>query len=351
MSGISVAIVKSDFHEGHSTSWGHEWLAACSEQEIEHELVDWRARGAFERLTYHKVVLWHFSHYSAEEMKFARPILAALSAAGCIVFPGPADSDHFDDKVAQAYLMRGLGIPSPLNYPLHSFDAVDDWIRAVATFPVVAKLRGGSGSSNVALIESADELRRYAGRMFGAGQDSHPSATYKIRSNLASARSVTDIVKRLKRAPEFLFSLRSARKLERERGYVYLQEFVPNLNHDLKVAVIGDQLSYICRSVRDGDFRASGGGGLFFDRSLITKKIIDIAFAASDQIGSECTGFDIVTDPRTKQPVILEISYGFSHAALLQAGGYFDRNHVWYPSPLNAPRALLDRMLAKARLS
>ena len=348
MSRATVAVVKSDFHSGHSTSWGHEWLAACSEQEIEHELVDWRAHNAFDRLINHKVILWHFSHYSAEEMKFARPILAALCSAGCVVFPGRSDSDHFDDKIAQAYLMRGLGIPSPSNYPLHSSEAVDHWIRSVAVFPVVAKLRGGSGSSNVALIQSAEELRVYAGRMFGAGQESYPSAVYKIKSTLASARTLTDFLKRVKRAPEFLFSLRSARKLEKERGYVYLQEFVAGLSHDLKIVVVGDKLSYICRAVRDGDFRASGGGGLFFDRSLVTKDIIDVAFAAADQIGSECTGFDMITDPRTAQPVILEMSYGFSHTALMQAGGHFDRSHVWHPDPLNAPRAVLERMLAKA---
>src|SRR5690606_37853021 len=91
---VSVAVVRSDFHDKHSTSWGNEWLLACSEGHIPHELVSWRASDAFERLIAHDVVLWHFSHYSADEMKFARPILAALSAAGCTVFPNKSDSDH-----------------------------------------------------------------------------------------------------------------------------------------------------------------------------------------------------------------------------------------------------------------
>jgi hypothetical protein len=120
------------------------------------------------------------------------------------------------------------------------------------------------------------------------------------------------------------------------------------VDHDLKIVVVGDQLSYIGRSVRAGDFRASGGGSLFYDRSMVTKDVIDLAFAAADRLNTVCTGFDIVIDPRTSRPVILEVSYGFSHTALMEAQGHFDRSGVWHDTPLNAPEALLVRMLAKA---
>jgi glutathione synthase/RimK-type ligase-like ATP-grasp enzyme len=348
MTAPSVAVVKSDFHN-HQTSWSHEWVAACAELGVVHELIDWRAMGAFERLGRHDVVLWHYSHYSADEMKFARPMLSALKAAGCAVFPDSGDSDHFDDKVAQSYLLQGLDLPTPKNYPLHSPETVENWIATVGTYPVVAKLRAGSGASNVILIETAVELRRYAKRMFGRGFRSRPNALFKIQSNLVSSRSFSEIVKRAKRAPEFLFSWRNANRLSHENGYVYLQEFIPGVDHDLKVVVVGEQLSFICRSVRKDDFRASGGGALFYDRSLITSSLIKAAFEASAALGSDCTGFDMVIDPRTQRPVILEVSYGFSHSALLQAGGHFDRTGTWHDVPLNAPRALLQRMLTKAR--
>ncbi|WP_374343789.1 RimK family alpha-L-glutamate ligase [Azonexus sp.] len=344
----SVAVVKSDFHD-HQTCWSHEWGNACAELGVAHELIDWRSIGAFDRLMRHNIVLWHFSHYSADEMKFARPMLSALKAAGRTVFPDRGDSDHFDDKVAQAYLMQGLGLPTPKNYPLHSQQAVESWIQTVGTYPVVAKLRAGSGSSNVILIETADQLLRYAKRMFGRGFCSRPNALFKLQSNLVSSRSFAEVVKRAKRAPEFLFSWRNASRLGRESGYVYLQEFVPGVDYDLKVVVVGEQLSFICRAVRKDDFRASGGGDLFYDRSLITPSLIKVAFEASAALGSDCTGFDMVIDPRTQRPVILEVSYGFSHSALLQAGGYFDRSGTWHDVPLNAPRALLQCVLTKAQ--
>lgn len=345
MTKPSVAVVKSDFHGKHSTSWSDVWLDYCQEAGLAHSLVDWRALSAFDELARHDIVVWHYSHYSQDEMLFARNILSALKAAGCRVFPDAGDSDHFDDKVAQAYLLRGLGLETPKNFPLHSAAAVEQWNREVGEFPVVAKLRAGSGASNVQLIHNANELRHYTKRMFGKGVDSKPSTVFKIKSNLASTRSVGELVRRLKRAPEFFFSRRSASGRARERGYVYLQEFIPGVDHDLKIAVVGDQLSFVARSVRKGDFRASGGGSLFYDRALVDQAMINAAFRAADAMRSDCTGFDMIKDPRTGKPVILEVSYGFSHTAQLGANGYFDRHGAWHDTPLNAPRVLLDRLV------
>ncbi|RYE38376.1 MAG: hypothetical protein EOP21_12315, partial [Hyphomicrobiales bacterium] len=198
----SVAIVKSDFHGKHSTSWSNVWLEYCADQGLEHSLVDWRALNAFQELARHDIIVWHYSHFSPGEMMFARNILAALKAAGCRVYPDAGDSDHFDDKVAQAYLLQGLSLGAPRNYPMHSEAAVEQWIRDAGEFPVVAKLRTGSGANNVKLIHDAAELRRYTKIMFGPGFDSKPNAVFKIKSNIASTRSVGDFVKRLKRAPE-----------------------------------------------------------------------------------------------------------------------------------------------------
>lgn len=345
MSSPSVAVVKSDFHGKHSTSWSNVWLDYCVEAGIPHRLIDWRASNAFDAMARHDIVVWNYSQYSAGEMLFARSILLALKAAGCRVFPDSVDSDHFDDKVAQAYLLRALGLQTPRNYPLHSQDAVEQWISEIGTFPVVAKLRTGAGASNVQLMHNSRELCSYTKQMFGKGFNSRPSAIFKIKSNIASARSFEEFLRRLKRAPEFFFSWRSASGLPRERGYVYLQEFVPGVDYDLKVAVVGDRLSFVARSVRPRDFRASGGGDLFYDRSLVDRALIDTAFHAADAMGSDCMGFDMVTDSRSRKPVILEVSYGFSHIAQIGLQGHYDRNGDWYDEPLNAPRALLKRLL------
>ena len=116
----SVAIVKCDFHDNHSTSWSHAWLDYCQDKNIPHCLIDWREYNAYKKLVKYDIVLWHISHYSHEEMIFARNILNSLKAAGCRVYPDNSDADHFDDKIAQSYLLDALGLPTPTNYVLHS---------------------------------------------------------------------------------------------------------------------------------------------------------------------------------------------------------------------------------------
>lgn len=348
MTSPTVAIVKSDFHDNHSSAWGKVWIEYCEEKNIKYNLIDWRSFGAFEELASHDIVMWHYSHYSSDEMLFAPSILNALKERGCRVFPDLSDSLHFDDKVAQAYLLQALGLEAPINYPLHSLDSVGQWIAKIGKFPVVAKLRTGSGSNNVSLLNNKKELKKYAIKMFNNGMDSRPSSAFKLKSNLKSIKSFGDFLKRLRRVPEFLFSRKSAKNLPKERGYVYLQEYIDNVDYDLKIAIVGDRLSFVTRGTRPGEFRASGGGNLFYDKALMDSSMIEAAFLAYDTLKSDCTGLDMIKDPRTNNPVILEISYGFSHEAQLGANGYFDRQSKWHDEPFNPPRALLEMILSKS---
>ena len=126
---------------------------------------------------------------------------------------------------------------------------------------------------------------------------------------------------------------------------MFFFKFIPNAGYDLKIVVVGDKLSFIGRYNRKRDFRASGGGNLFFDKSYITKNIIDSAFNTSDKLGFQCMGYDYVVDNLTGIGKIIEISFGFSHKALLEAGGYFDRDMNWHNEPLNAPSEIIKNII------
>lgn len=172
---------------------------------------------------------------------------------------------------------------------------------------------------------------------------------YKTSSNVRSAKNLGTFVKRAKRIPEFLRSMANAKRFTRERGYVLLQEFIPNEGFDLKIAVVGDKLSLIGREIRKGDFRASGGGTLFYNKEMVTPNIIESAFRTSDRLGFQCMGYDYVVDQKTGIGKIVEISYSFSHEALLAAGGYFDRQGQWHEEPLNVPEEIIRNMQSQER--
>lgn len=345
---MRVAIQKDLKSIPHSTNWLFPWEEFCRENGIDYELVDLLRCDPIKELARFDVLLWHFSQYRHAEMLEARSVLYSAKQMGLKVFPDFNEAWHFDDKVAEMYLLKTVEAPIPKSDVYYDKEAIKYAISSGNIhFPIVAKLRTGSGSHNVKLLHSEQELLHYASRMFAGGFNPAPSLFYKASSNIQSSHSKTQFLSKLKRAPEFLRTLSGARHFPHEKDYVYLQEFIPNDGYDMKVVVVGDKCSFLVRPVRNHDFRASGGGEVFFDKKYFNKGIIESAFRVSDALGFQCMGYDYVVNKETGEGVIVEISYGFSHQALLASGGYYDRNLNWHDEPLDAPKELLKNMLVE----
>lgn len=341
---MKIAILYDSNEIMHSTSWSTPWVQYCKQHKLDYEEVNPFLNNIIGKLMTFDIILWHYSNYSFKDMLIAKNILFTLENNGKKVFPSLKDAWHFDDKLAETYLLESITAPIPKSFYYYDFNAVEKDIKNL-NFPVIAKLRNGSGSHNVKKIDNSHQLLGYAKTMFTSGINSAPSLLYKASGNIQSAKNLQTFIKRAKRIPEFLRTLANARKFNVERGYVYLQEFVPNDGYDLKVVVVGDKLSFIGRNIREGEFRASGGGSLFYEREKVTKNVIDSAFETSDRLGFQCMGYDYVINKETGEGKIIEISYGFSHQALLDAKGHFDRNGNWFDIPLNAPHELLDNLV------
>lgn len=159
----------------------------------------------------------------------------------------------------------------------------------------------------------------------------------KAKSNVKSAKTFQTYLNRIKRIPEFLNTRKRAKRLPRESDYVYFQEFIENDGYDLKVIVINDKLTFFARPVREGDFRASGGGSISYNKNLMNEKVIKTAFEATDKLNLQCVGFDYVIEKKTREPKIIEMSYNFAHKVAEDVGGYYDKDLVWHNEPLNVP--------------
>lgn len=340
-----IAICFSNTQKQHSGSWVNPWVEYCTQNNYYYELIDPQQSDIIEKLKRFDIMLWHFSGFSQFDMLFARSIIYSAKHMGVKVFPDFGEAWHFDDKIAESFLLDAINAPIPKFKTFFSFKAIKNWVANNNEYPLVAKLRNGSGSHNVKLLTNSNDVLNYADKMFNSGYSSTPSLLFKTKSNIVSAKTLQVFWKRFKRIPEFLRVRRQAKAIPKEKGYVYFQEFIPNNGYDLKVVVVGNKLSFIARATRSGDFRASGGGSIFFDRSLVTKDIIDSAFSTSEKLGFTCMGYDYVVDKDTGVGKIVEISYGFSHIALLDAGGYFDRQGNWCNEPLNAPKDVLELLI------
>jgi len=341
---MKIAILFDKNEKLHSTNWSIPWIEYCKENKLNHEIVNPYKNGVIQKLLEFDIVLWHYSNYSFKDMLMAKNILFTLEEHGKKVFPSFKDAWHFDDKLAETYLLESINAPIPKSYYFYDSKSLEAQINNLS-FPIIAKLRNGSGSHNVKLLKTKQELLSYGKKMFSSGVSSAPSLMYKTSSNIKSSKNLKTFINRAKRIPEFLRSLSNAKKFNIERGYVYLQEFIPNDGYDLKIVVVENKLSFIGRNIREGEFRASGGGDLFYDRNRITKNVIDSAFKTSDILGFQCMGYDYVVNKGNGEGIIIEISYGFSHQALLSAGGYFDRNGEWHDEPLNVPEDILKNIM------
>lgn len=344
---MKVAIYKDSQGVTHSTNWANVWANYCQENNIDYVFLDLFRCDPIEKLKDSQILLWHFDQYNHAEMLEARSILYSAKKMGLKVFPDYNDVWHFDDKIAEMYLLQSISAPIPRSFVYYDRKSIK---RAVdegeIAFPIVAKLRSGSGSHNVKMIKTKHSLLSYASKMFSKGINPAPSILYKTTSNVRSSHNKQQFLSKMKRIPEFLRTLSNARRLPREKDYVYLQEYIPNDGFDMKVVVVGDKCTFIVRPVRSHDFRASGGGEVFFDKKYFNKQVVESAFKVADALGSQCMGFDFVVNKETGEGMIVEMSYGFSHQAIMTSKGYYDRDLNWHDEPLNAPVEILINMIA-----
>lgn len=342
---MKIAIHQNKKIFNHSITWDNEWIKYCEVNNISFEIVDCFRSDIITKLCEFDCLVWEFQNYVLNDMLFARSILNVAKNMGLKIFPDFNTSWHYDDKIAEMYLLQSINAPIPKSWIFNTKNDCFQWIYKYAEFPVIAKLRCGAGSHNVKMIKSKTEARSYAKKMFNRGFVPSPSIVFKTISNLKSAKDWQTIVARMKRIPEFIQTLTRAKRFGREKDYCNFQEFVPNNGFDLKIVVIGNKLSFIARNIRKGDFRASGGGSIFYDKSLVPENVIRSAFETSDRLGFQCMGYDYVVDRNSNEGKIIEISYAFSHMALLGAGGYWSRDLVWHEEALNAPNEILFNLL------
>lgn len=149
-------------------SYSERWLAKCQSEGIPHKVVDCLGSDVIQACRGLRGVLWHWPHHDPASLLVARQVVASLEMQGCRVFPGTASCWHYDDKVAQKYLLEAIDAPLIPTWVFTSAESCLSWIDQ-AKWPKVFKLRCGAGSRNVRLVRSQSEARVLCGQAFGRG--------------------------------------------------------------------------------------------------------------------------------------------------------------------------------------
>jgi len=317
------------------------WITYCDSKGIDYKLVDCYRSDIVEQLADCDSLMWHFSHKSPKASKFAKELIYALQASGKKVFPDFNTVWHFDDKLGQKFLFEAIGIPHPPSVVFYNKKKALEW-AADTTYPKVFKLRNGSSSDNVKLVKTRNHARRLIRKAFGRGFKQYHGLSNlkeryrKYRLGKTSSWEVTKGILRLFRPPDY------ARYTGREKGYVYFQDFIPGMEFDIRIFVVGDKALAVKRMVRKNDFRASGSGFYHGEREHFKEDVIQLAFEVSETLKAQCLVFDFVY--QNEKPVVLEISYG-TVPDYPECKGYFDRDLNWHEGNLDFGGMIVDNLL------
>ncbi|WP_417146326.1 ATP-grasp domain-containing protein [Porphyromonas sp.] len=328
-------------------SFSDYWIKYCEEHSIPYKVVNPYDTDIVEQVSDCDAFMWHHHHASFSDTLFAKQLLFSLEQAGKIVFPNFRTGWHFDDKLGQKYLFEALGVRAAKSWVFYDKKSAYKWIETT-DFPKVFKLRGGAGSANVRLARSKRQAKAFVRKALCRGfASTNPlfSAKTQWQNFVKGQGRFYDVAKYI---GLYLFPrLNGGRRMPRQKGYAYFQEFIPNDGFDLRVIVIGNKAFAIRRETRQDDFRASGSGEISYKRELFNEQLIQLAFEINQQIKSQCLALDFVKDMKTGQLYAVEISYGYSVDGYLRCSGYWTSDLSWHEEHFDSCGWMVEEVMTE----
>lgn len=324
-------------------SFSDRWIAYCEHNNISYKIVNCYENDIIYQLKDCDALMWHHHHGDYRDMLFAKNLLFSVESSGKKVFPDFHTTWHFDDKIAQKYLLESIDIQLVPSYVFYDKKSAKDWAKST-TYPKVFKLKGGAGASNVSLIHSSKQAYRIISRCFGSGFSQFNKIEYfkdQLKKWKEKKSSFLDVIKA---ALRFIISTEFAKMRSREKGYAYFQEFIPNNDSDIRIITIGNKAFGLKRMTRKNDFRASGSGNIKYSKNEIDERCVKMAFEINQKLQTQCIAYDFIFD-QNQQPLIVEISFGFSVEAYDTCPGYWTENLQWHEGKFNPQFWMIENMI------
>lgn len=327
--------IQNDFirhKNGEEQSFSARWRELARARGIATKTVDVDSDQLYSDLAGCDGFMWRFG-YDPVSLHLAKRILPSIEQGiGIPVFPSWSSYWHFEDKIAQHYLMQAARIPSPRTWIFWNKDLAKSFCHS-ATYPLVAKLSSGIQSNNVRLLRNAAEADDLIDQLFTGGLVSlQPPASLArklIRHRLQGMRLVAG-----KKLP-----------LDIQHGYLYVQEFIPDNEFDTRVTVIGNRAFAFRRFNRPGDFRASGSGRIDWDPLHIDEKTVELAFDVAQKLNTQSIAIDGLR--RGEDRVVGELSYTYASWAIRDCPGHWERSRAssvmkWVEGQTQAEDAIFE---------
>jgi len=323
--------MKIAIHYSPGNNFSSNWKIYCEVNNISYKIVNCYDNDIIEQLKDSNALMWHVNNFDYRDQIFAKNLIQAVEGIGIKVFPNINSVWHFDDKIAQKYLLESIKAPLVNTYIFYDKINALKWAEN-ASYPKVFKLRRGSGSKNVLLVRSKKHAKKIIYRMFGRGIKPL-SMIWALKERYRKYKLGNEpFIGLLKGVIRIFIGTPYLNMSENEKGYVYFQDFLGGNCFDQRLVVIGKKCFGIRRNVRTNDFRASGSGLVDFGKDFLDLKCIKIAFNITDKLRSKCMAFDFIYDANG-EPKIIEISTFFNPKRWISENkykGYWNENLIWH---------------------
>lgn len=330
-------------------SFSERWIEYLKEENIPYVVLNAFDNDIVSQMKKNQIThfMWHFDQNHFDDMLQARVLFNAIRKIGIKTFPNEDSYWHFDDKVAQKYLLEALDVPLVKADVFYHKKEAEEYLEKT-DFPKVFKLKGGAGAINVKLVKTKVHARKIVNRAFGRGFSAYDSWTVFTDTieRFWRHKNLHNFFRIIKWGFKGIFVDKQYKVFPKQREYVYFQEFIPNLHYDIRLITIGEKCFYLKRSTRDNDFRASGSGRLEFAPSGFNLKAVDIAFETAQKLNMPCVAYDFIFNS-DNDPLLVEISYGFQPYIYDKCLGFYDKNLNWHEAQVNLEYEIIGNFLKK----
>ena len=328
-------------------SYAPGWISALEKRNVPVTRVDLQTADALDRVLGCDGVMWHWFH-SPEDKQSALKILPAIEfGLGIPVFPDMRTCWHYDEKIAQHYLLQAIQAPRVPSWVFWHYADAMDFIRR-CTYPKVFKLSVGAGSANVVKLDSRIEAEHLVKRMFLEGMFPYTLNEYRRSVTVRSVEEMGKMVRRFIQGMRYALSSRYPPLqgyFQAQKNYLYIQDFIPGNAYDIRITVIGDRGFGFIRYNRENDFRASGSGRIDHDPGKIPLDAVKIAHEISLKNGFQSMAYDFLSG-RDGKMMISEISYCYMSQAVHECPGFWDRDLRWHEGRIRPEDAHVEDFIA-----
>ncbi len=214
-----VGLVKD--HLGHHAYWP-KYERYLKKNDLPYEFLDIDLSNWLQKANLYDIIVWHTSSDPATQAIAKSKIYILEKVLNKICIPSYNEIWFYEDKINQYYLLKAHNFPIVNSFISNSKEEALKFISDTK-YPLVSKIRTGSGAQGVELVKNFREAKKIVDNSFGRGRLTY--WTY-----------------------------------ERQKDYVYFQDFIEDSKYDLRVIVIGNKYFGYYRLPSQHDFRASGSG-------------------------------------------------------------------------------------------